>query len=158
MEWRQHCKSKHHREVCVSVRPRPVDHPCCGSHHLPSQCKYRANYGNLFIGPETVTTKNAYARRQLAKPLDAMEYIESVKDLFEEEEDYVKSIRELFHEEAKPEEEEGAEGEAPIECLHNWREAFNAGPFPKIRSKGMNKKQTKSVLDWIEKPRYGVNR
>jgi hypothetical protein len=156
MERRQHCTAKRHREVCVNLRPRPVNHPCCGSHHEPSQCKYRANYGKRITGPETVTTKNAYARRQLTRPLDATEYIESIRYLFEEEEDYVEAIRELFREEEEgaemaEEAEEGAEGGAPIvwpiawpiagrPCVHNWWEAFKAGPFPKIRSKGMDKK------------------
>jgi hypothetical protein len=86
-------------------------------------------------GPEAVTTKNAYAQRQLTRPLEMTEYIESIRYLFDEEDNYVEAIRELFHEEEEVEER----GEPIVEQphAHKWWEGFKASKSPRIRSKGM---------------------
>jgi hypothetical protein len=135
-EWHQHCSAKWHHEVCVNLRPRPQNHPCCGSHHKKSQCQYRANQGKRLIGPETVTTKNSHARRQLSRP-PMEEFIESIKNLFDEEDDYLEAIKNLFDEE---EEREAAQRDEPIveqPHAHVWWEGFKASPYPRVRSQGM---------------------
>jgi hypothetical protein len=68
--------------------------------------------------------------------------------LFEEgadtEASYVESIRHLFEEDAdaKPE-EQGAAGGAPIHRVYNWKGAFKAGLYLKIRSTGMDGERNK---------------
>lgn len=134
-EWRQHCTRQRDHILSVNLRQRPTSHPCCGKNHERSNCRYRSNLGNLLIGPEQVTTKNSYAKRQLSAP--PMEpYIESIRTLFDEEDCFLEAIRNLF------DEGEGsgtAHREEPIAVephAHFWWESFKAGPFPNTRTQG----------------------
>jgi hypothetical protein len=147
-EWNQHCSGRRHHVISVNLRPRPQNHPCCGRNHEKSQCRYRANLGNLLIGPEHVTTRNSYARRQLSEP-PMEQFVESIRNLFDEDECYLEAIRHLFDEEG---EREAARREEPIAeqpHTHYWWEAFKAGPYPKIRSQGKTNPSNaiKSALD-----------
>ena len=151
-EWRQHCSIRRNHEVCVNLRPsyparhlewvcvnhrpKPQNHPCCGSHHEKSQCKYRANQGKRFTGPETLTTRNSYARRQLSRP-PMEEFIESIRNLFDEDDNYLESIRNLFYEEGDGKVTERSEPAVELRHTHNWWEGFKAGPYPRVQSTGM---------------------
>jgi hypothetical protein len=65
------------------------------------------------------------------------EFIESIQNLFDEEDNYLEAIRNLFYEEGDREVAERGEPTVERRHAHVWWEGFKSGPYPRVRSTGM---------------------